>query len=108
MPLVSRLPGLGECFVFVVAGEITQKSDAEDRTAHDGHARKPREGCASPGLRSTLPRADYHGADPANTAIMNVSEREQTVLRWLAEGKTACEIAVILNISVCTVPAHMS
>lgn len=62
---------------------------------------------AAPDLRSTLPQADYHGADPANTAIMNVSEREQTVLRWLAEGKTACEIAVILNISVCTVRAHI-
>jgi LuxR family quorum sensing-dependent transcriptional regulator len=63
---------------------------------------------AAPALPSALPpRADYHGVNPANSALISVSEREQTVLHWLAEGKTACEIAVILNISVCTVRAHI-
>ena len=61
---------------------------------------------ASRDLPSAAPPRDYRGIDPANTAL-SVSEREQTVLHWLAQGKTANEIALILDISVCTVRAHI-
>ena len=37
-----------------------------------------------------------------------LSKREKEVLRWIAEGKTAWEISVILNISERTVSFHTS
>jgi DNA-binding NarL/FixJ family response regulator len=83
--------------------------NAGDRAAMTDMQESGARTAAAPGRPSALPpRTDYHGAAPAaHTTVISVSEREQTVLHWLAEGKTACEIAVILNISVCTVRAHI-
>ncbi len=46
-------------------------------------------------------------AEPVNEPEFNLSDRESEVLRWVAQGKTNPEIAMILDISAFTVKNHM-
>lgn len=43
----------------------------------------------------------------ANTPTVKLTERETEILRWTAEGKTAEEISIILNITTRTVNFHI-
>lgn len=45
--------------------------------------------------------------EPASEPEFNLSERESEILRWVAQGKTNPEIAMILDISAFTVKNHM-
>lgn len=46
------------------------------------------------------------GVDEPDSALSGLSEREREVLQLVAEGRTAKEIAAILNVSVKTVDSH--
>src|SRR5205814_7876663 len=47
------------------------------------------------------------GAEARAATERVLRKREQDVLNWLAQGKSGCETAVILGISLCTVRVHI-
>lgn len=52
---------------------------------------------------------EEHLSEVSADRLLNfdLTPREREVLRWLAQGKSSCEIATILNISVRTVSKHL-
>lgn len=61
-------------------------------------------------LAQYLHQAIYNRLEPAarRTAAVTLTEREIECLRWAAEGKTAQDIAVILDRSLATVCLHLN